>query len=1380
MASSRNADINLIIRARDDASKSIEPVARALDSLLGDATDASGGVAELGKTLGALDRAFAAISGKADAAGAAFDRQQSALAANKAQLAAIVAQAEAASRALTGLREGIVDEVLAGRDQAPIIAQIKAVEQEQASLANRAEKLTRTIAAQESAANGSRSALLQLGATVHAVEDAQAVATARIELTTQALNEQAAAAQRVTAIQQRINDVTGVSRPASAGSAAAAASVLVEADEIFLRTEARTAEIQKLREQEAATAALADAERAEQANRARFNITDDPREARARVSAAAFIEAAEGEERMAREAAHLRAQLDPLAAIQDRFNASLARYRELAAAGKLGADELARAEQHLAAEAEQARAALERNGRAAAGEKPGLFGLRPYELTNLGYQINDVATQLASGTSLTQTLGQQAGQILQIFPRITSAILGAFRNPAFLGAAAVLGTIIAGLKEAGEQAERLREFTATLAFRADGGSYDAGTLARQAASLERLGASAKDADAAINALVDQGVAADAIGGLGRAAQETAERLGQSLPEAAKAAAEAFTGGYDAIAQFDDKLQFLTASEREHIRALFDSGNAEAARTEARLAYQRMEDGIAAKSRGPWGEAARSLGNAWDSLIKFIAGSAPIKITIGVLNELAGAVKEVGDAISGALGDGKPAAAGVSARIGQVQAQIRDLQKTITDYETAIAKGSPIAGTLQHVVNVSKRQLSRAQSELAVLERNAPDTINDNPNGVRAKQRAERLTQIEAEQQLQALRQRGQAGLSRADSQRRAQLAGELAYRQEMASTGDAIVAARLREIAVAKEQGDIDKANEQARKNAAKERERLARQTQFIDPVQGRVSSGFGPRSSPGGVGSTFHKGIDYAVPVGTNVRAPAAGVVIETGTDARLGRYVLIDHGNNVQSKFGHLSDNEVVRAGQDVAQGQLIGRSGNTGSATTGAHLHYTVLVNGRPVDPRKGIFVGDGPARFEVNRGEALQDYEDALEDRGARQEQFNIQVRQEVAARQQAIDALKAEAGLYGTALLAEQRRQAVAEAELELRQRAEDANRNLKPGLPPIIVTDEQVVAARDLAAALFDAQNARDSLNARLGDAQRPVDALTAQRDLLRDQAEFLRSIGETTRADTVEEQIRALGGDIRQAYDELIAFYAALSTAQRVELGILDQSQLDNLIARLGQAKEASQEWGKVLGVSGQQVAQAFAGAAANALNGFIERIASGRNVFKALGQSAREFAANFISSIAQALVQLLAFAAAVQVLRALGVPVPASFGVGQHHNGGIAGASAGGVRRTAVPEMFVAALRYHKGGIAGFAPDEVPAILKRNEEVLTEGDPRHRFNGGLSTGREATPAPINIVNAFDREQAAEMLLRTKTGERAILNVINENPGAVRAALGG
>lgn len=1398
MASFRNADVNLVIRAKNEADQAIKAVSGALDSLLGDATDASDGVAELGKKLGALDRAFAAISGKADAAGAAFERQQSAIASNKAALAAITAQAEAGSRALAGLREGVVDEVLAGRDQAPVIAQIKAVEQEQASLASRADKLTRTIATQEAALNGSRSSLLQLGATVHAVEDAQATAAARIELTTRALNEQAGAAQRVTAIQQRINDVTGVSRPAATGSAAAAASVLIEADNIFRRAEARTAEIQRLREQEAATAALADAERAEQANRLRFNITNDPRGAQARASAAAFIEAAEGEERMAHEAAQLRSQLDPLAAIQDRFNTSLARFRELAAAGKLSADELARAEQHLATQAEQARAVLERNGRAAAGGKVGLFGLQPYELTNLGYQINDVATQLASGTSLTQTLAQQGGQILQIFPRVTSAIVGAFRNPAFLSAAAVISAIALAFKEAGDQAERLREFSASLSFRADGGSYNAGALAKDAAALERLGASAKDADAAINAMVDQGVAADAIADLGRAAQETAERLGQSLPDAARAAAEAFTSGYDAVARLDDKLQFLTASEREHIRALFDAGNAEAARTEARLAYQRLEDGIATQSRGPWASAARSLGTAWDSLIKFIADSTPIKITIAYLNGLAGAVKGVGDAITKTLGDDKPADA-LSARIGQLQAKIRELQETITEYEAGVASGSPFAGTFQHIVDVSKRQLADAKAELARLERKAPDTASGDPDGPTAKRRAERLADMTAEQQLQALRQRGQAGLNAADTQRRAQLAGGLAFRQEMAATGDAVVAARLREIAVAKEQGDIDKANENARKSAAAAREREIKQFE-ARVIGAEGGAGKNPYSSAKGYGqfieSTFlsvysstpgaDQSLDRAQILALRQNEQVARGVIDQY--ARENARFLESFGAKVTAGNLYLAHflgaggaKAVLTAPGGRPVDQIIARLPNAAQVLSGNQGYLRT-------DGGKGRYrTASELQAFIGNRvGDTGQAQSGVVEEQARiaksnidRQEALNQAVRHGNEDRQRTIDALRAEAGLHGTALLAEQRRQAIATAELELRQKAEDANRNLKAGEAAVVVPQAEIDRAKELAAALFDAQHARDALNARLADSQRPVDELTAQRDLLREQAEFLRSIGENTQADAVDERMRALGSSIEQAYDALIAFYEALSDKDRADLGIIDDTQLDNTIEKLRQAKQASREWGKVLGVSGQEVARSFAGAAVNAINGFVERVASGQNVFKALGQSVREFAASFISSVAQMILQLLAYMAAVQILRALGVPIPAgSIGVGSHHTGGIAGGSSGGVRHAVSPAMFAAALRYHNGGIIGLKPDEVPTILQRQEEVLTTADPRHRFNGGLIGGREAPPTPIKIVNTFDREEAARQLLTTRSGEKAILNFISANSRAVKAAL--
>jgi murein DD-endopeptidase MepM/ murein hydrolase activator NlpD len=119
-------------------------------------------------------------------------------------------------------------------------------------------------------------------------------------------------------------------------------------------------------------------------------------------------------------------------------------------------------------------------------------------------------------------------------------------------------------------------------------------------------------------------------------------------------------------------------------------------------------------------------------------------------------------------------------------------------------------------------------------------------------------------------------------------------------------------------------------------------------PVRGAVNSGFGPRMSPWTGQPEFHAGIDLAAGPGTPVTATAGGVVRFAGTGEGYGNTILLDHGAGVESRYGHLQKLSVTR-GQRVERGQLIGLSGNTGRSTA-PHLHYEVLVNGRPVDPRR----------------------------------------------------------------------------------------------------------------------------------------------------------------------------------------------------------------------------------------------------------------------------------------------------------------------------------------------------------------------------------------------------------------------------------------------
>jgi murein DD-endopeptidase MepM/ murein hydrolase activator NlpD len=118
-------------------------------------------------------------------------------------------------------------------------------------------------------------------------------------------------------------------------------------------------------------------------------------------------------------------------------------------------------------------------------------------------------------------------------------------------------------------------------------------------------------------------------------------------------------------------------------------------------------------------------------------------------------------------------------------------------------------------------------------------------------------------------------------------------------------------------------------------------------PVRGAVNSEFGGRQSPWTKSGEFHSGIDIAADRGTSVQAPAAGVVSFAGTHAEYGLTVIVDHGQDLRTIYGHLSKISVA-SGQTIARGAQLGLTGNSGRSS-GPHLHYEILVNGRSVNPR-----------------------------------------------------------------------------------------------------------------------------------------------------------------------------------------------------------------------------------------------------------------------------------------------------------------------------------------------------------------------------------------------------------------------------------------------
>jgi murein DD-endopeptidase MepM/ murein hydrolase activator NlpD len=119
-------------------------------------------------------------------------------------------------------------------------------------------------------------------------------------------------------------------------------------------------------------------------------------------------------------------------------------------------------------------------------------------------------------------------------------------------------------------------------------------------------------------------------------------------------------------------------------------------------------------------------------------------------------------------------------------------------------------------------------------------------------------------------------------------------------------------------------------------------------PVEGKVGSSFGERQDPFNGEGKFHSGIDIEAAYGTPVRATAEGDVSSAEMAAGYGREVVLNHGHDVMTVYGHLSAIAVI-PGQHVTRGQVIGYVGQSGRAT-GPHLHYEVRVHNVPVNPHK----------------------------------------------------------------------------------------------------------------------------------------------------------------------------------------------------------------------------------------------------------------------------------------------------------------------------------------------------------------------------------------------------------------------------------------------
>ncbi len=248
-------------------------------------------------------------------------------------------------------------------------------------------------------------------------------------------------------------------------------------------------------------------------------------------------------------------------------------------------------------------------------------------------------------------------------------------------------------------------------------------------------------------------------------------------------------------------------------------------------------------------------------------------------------------------------------------------------------------------------------------------IAANQQTVRERREAERGVES-AEAALEAQRQALDASLNQ-QQQARYRLAALADERTRLVAVADAQRRSVANEVAQLEDLSNAEEAaleeliRERQRIEAARraaeeaERQRAAKlagvelppvnegaPSAYAWPVSGPITSPFGMRSDPLGRGFRMHTGIDIGAPQGSTVAASAGGRIIYAGWEGGYGNTIIIDHGGQASTLYGHLSQ-IFVSNGQDVQRGQAIGAVGCTGNCT-GPHLHFEIRFNGVPVDP------------------------------------------------------------------------------------------------------------------------------------------------------------------------------------------------------------------------------------------------------------------------------------------------------------------------------------------------------------------------------------------------------------------------------------------------
>ena len=293
------------------------------------------------------------------------------------------------------------------------------------------------------------------------------------------------------------------------------------------------------------------------------------------------------------------------------------------------------------------------------------------------------------------------------------------------------------------------------------------------------------------------------------------------------------------------------------------------------------------------------------------------------------------------------------------------------------------------------------------------------------------------------------------------------------------------------------------------------------------------------------------------------------------------------------------------------------------------------------------------------------------------------------------------------------------------------------------------------------------------------IDAMNARlEEVMQEQINFEKMLDAQVQAGmiTMAEHHQRLGDYLQSNKDKmngLIQSAYELSTAMG---GVANPEKMAQLAANINQAGQAagnSQIQVAAMAVANEQLVEGMMSALDSVANGIAGVITGQMTMKEALAQTAQamaKWAADAVMEIAKVIAQQI-------ILNAIsgafgggrGAAAAASAGsvaaASVRHTGGLAEQ---GIKRKINPFVFVGATRYHTGGIAGLAPNEVPAILQRGEEVLTKQDPRHRSNAYNGSGNQAQS--ITLINSYDPVDVLTKALASSDGQKVLVKAIGKH----------